>query len=95
MIQKNNLNLGMETETWKSHLTYTYDAVKYLWTVHNSVNERLKKEDNNDPSYPKSVFPSRDQCPKCYKANFENLKIGEDPFVKSELMMMKMMLFIF
>ncbi len=78
-------NFKMETENWKSHLAYSYDAVKYLWKVHNSVNERLKKEENNDPAHPKELFPSKAQCPKCYRDS-NDLKAGEPPFVSSEVL---------
>ncbi len=78
-------NFEMETADWESHLSYPYDAVKYLWEVHNSVNDRLKKEGNNDPMYPKDFFPTKVLCPKCYKDS-NSLKAGESPFESKEVL---------
>jgi len=41
----------------------------WLWSTHNSVNERLAKveaaHDAGDPVFPKSLFPSSKICPEC------------------------------
>lgn len=72
----------LETENWQNHLNEPYDAVKYIWYIHNKVNERLKNEDNNDPVYPKIQFPNKTQCSKCFK---ENTNANESPFIESEV----------
>lgn len=63
-------NFKMETKDWSSHLSQPFDAVKYIWEIHNRVNERLKTEKgNNDPKYPKEIYPNKSQCSKCYNAD--------------------------
>ena len=44
------------------------DAVEYLWKIHNGVNRRLAIDhaDDQDPVYPKVLFPTRVECSKCY-----------------------------
>ena len=53
--------------------------------VHNNVNKRLASDPttDNDPAYPKQLFPSIKQCPKCYipsKTKVEDLdsEFGEE-----------------
>ena len=75
-------NFDKETEGWESILVEPYSAVKYIWKVHNQVNERLQKEDKDgtsDPAFPKILFPSKSQCSSCYSTN------GEE-FVDSEVL---------
>ena len=59
-------NFRTETEDYIKHLSKPYDAIQYMWTVHNSVNKRLEKDESTDPYHPKIMFPSKSQCPKCY-----------------------------
>ena len=54
----------------------TRDFVLWLWTAHNEVNERLKKEEaslgTGDPKFPKNIWPSKRLCPTCYAAQDQN-----------------------
>jgi thiol oxidase len=65
-------NFANETKDWIENLKEPHDAVLYLWKVHNNVNKRLSLEENNDPSFPKIIFPSQQQCEKCYTKKLEN-----------------------
>lgn len=82
-------NFELETANFKSHLTNTepHSAVIYFWKVHNSVNKRLEKDITTDPAHPKIQFPSRAQCPKCYKPNVDSntVKDYESQFVLKEV----------
>ncbi|KAL8112217.1 hypothetical protein AgCh_019782 [Apium graveolens] len=48
----------------------TRDYALWLWTAHNKVNERLKKEEaslgTGDPKFPKILWPPKQLCPSCY-----------------------------
>ncbi|XP_074309411.1 sulfhydryl oxidase 2-like isoform X1 [Silene latifolia] len=48
----------------------TQDFALWLWDAHNSVNERLLKEEvtlgTADPKYPKTIWPPEQLCPACY-----------------------------
>ncbi|CAF1093850.1 unnamed protein product [Adineta steineri] len=46
-----------------------YEAVMYLWTIHNNVNKRLRGDVTEDPKYPKVQFPSKYLCPQCQIIN--------------------------
>nr|GEU35510.1 sulfhydryl oxidase 2-like isoform X2 [Tanacetum cinerariifolium] len=52
------------------------DFVLWLWTVHNEVNQRLKKTETSlgtgDPKFPKSIWPSKQLCPTCYTKHNQN-----------------------
>jgi thiol-disulfide isomerase/thioredoxin len=41
-------------------------AVLWLWRVHNRINKRLEMTPVTDPRVPKVLFPTREDCPKCY-----------------------------
>ncbi|KAG8086336.1 hypothetical protein GUJ93_ZPchr0010g10071 [Zizania palustris] len=45
----------------------------WLWSTHNKVNERLKKEEKDlgtgDPSFPKVLWPTNQLCPSCYRSS--------------------------
>lgn len=43
------------------------EAVLWLWSAHNEVNQRLAGDATEDPKFPKIQFPSIDSCPQCYK----------------------------
>ncbi|XXG65545.1 hypothetical protein AAC387_Pa05g3218 [Persea americana] len=51
-------------------LNTTQSFALWLWGAHNSVNERLMKEEaavgTGDPKYPKIVWPPKSLCPSCY-----------------------------
>lgn len=60
--------------------------------VHNSVNNRLAKDQlsQHDPAFPKIIFPSQKQCPKCYLPsvkNIDELADHESPWVKNEILL--------
>ncbi|KFK43764.1 hypothetical protein AALP_AA1G169600 [Arabis alpina] len=46
------------------------DIVLWLWSTHNKVNERLKKDEDSlgtgDPKFPKMIWPPKQLCPSCY-----------------------------
>ncbi|KAF3584273.1 hypothetical protein F2Q69_00026759 [Brassica cretica] len=46
------------------------DIVLWLWSAHNKVNERLKKDEaslgTGDPKFPKMIWPPKQLCPSCY-----------------------------
>ncbi|KAL0799597.1 hypothetical protein Bca101_054772 [Brassica carinata] len=46
------------------------DVVLWLWSTHNKVNERLKKDEDSlgtgDPKFPKMIWPPKQLCPSCY-----------------------------
>ncbi|KVH96230.1 Erv1/Alr [Cynara cardunculus var. scolymus] len=54
----------------------TRDFVLWLWTTHNEVNKRLKKEEasleTGDPKFPKAIWPSKRLCPTCYASQNQN-----------------------
>jgi hypothetical protein len=79
----------METENFVRYLSKPYDAVQYMWTIHNSVNKRLKNDESSDPLHPKSLFPSKVQCPKCYLPNVDVDKLAdhESPWIKNEVLL--------
>jgi thiol oxidase len=77
-------NFNKETQDWQNNLNKKNDAVLYLWKVHNSVNKRLSKEEGNDPMFPKKLFPSKQQCQKCYLDNENNQNTNSsNPFDES------------
>lgn len=59
-------NFRTETQDYIHHLSKPYDAVLYMWTVHNSVNKRLERDESTDPYHPKTIFPTKSECPECY-----------------------------
>lgn len=48
----------------------TQDFALWLWSAHNQVNERLKKEEDSigttDPKFPKMLWPPKQLCPECH-----------------------------
>ena len=82
---------------WKGnkHLTKIIINIKLNYSlilVHNSVNKRLANDFTEDPFYPKVLFPTRKQCPKCYRvlsnnsSSLANSKIQEPSWVMGEVM---------
>ncbi|EDW59920.1 sulfhydryl oxidase 1 [Drosophila virilis] len=50
------------------------EAVLWLWSAHNEVNQRLAGDDTEDPQFPKVQFPSASSCAKCRQAPASALK---------------------
>jgi len=49
----------------KDNVTSLDDAVLWLWSAHNEVNQRLAGDVTEDPKYPKILFPLKVHCPEC------------------------------
>ncbi|KAG7646375.1 Thioredoxin domain [Arabidopsis thaliana x Arabidopsis arenosa] len=51
------------------------DIALWLWSTHNKVNERLKKDEDSlgtgDPKFPKMIWPPKQLCPSCYLSSTE------------------------
>lgn len=60
----------------KSPFGKAQDFALWLWSAHNKVNERLKKEEASlktaDPKFPKIIWPPRQLCPSCYHSQSSN-----------------------
>ncbi|XP_030640958.1 sulfhydryl oxidase 1 [Chanos chanos] len=56
---------GMAAESMHSVNTLS-NAVLWLWSRHNRVNNRLAGALSEDPLFPKIQWPSPDQCPRCH-----------------------------
>lgn len=69
-------NFRAETSSYINHLHKPFDAIQYIWSVHNSVNRRLANDQSSDPYHPKVLFPSRTQCPKCYATSNVNTGVA-------------------
>ena len=41
------------------------EAILWLWEAHNKVNRRISGDASEDPTAPKIIFPSPDNCPGC------------------------------
>ncbi|CAF1366680.1 unnamed protein product, partial [Didymodactylos carnosus] len=50
-----------------------YEAVLYLWNIHNRVNERLHGEISEDPLHPKLQFPPIPLCKQCHKLDKDDV----------------------
>ncbi|KAJ0253441.1 Sulfhydryl oxidase 1 [Hirschfeldia incana] len=54
----------------KSPFKKARDVVLWLWSTHNKVNERLKKDEDSlgtgDPKFPKMIWPPKQLCSSCY-----------------------------
>lgn len=55
-----------ETRNMASELTHPNSSVLYLWHLHNKVNERIARDDTEDPYYPKAPFPTMAMCESCW-----------------------------
>lgn len=51
--------------TINSNVSSLDDAVLWLWSAHNQVNQRLAGDVTEDPMYPKVLFPLKVHCEKC------------------------------
>lgn len=41
-------------------------SILWLWREHNKLNLKLKEKSNDDPEWPKIIFPTFETCQKCY-----------------------------
>ena len=62
------------------------NAVLWLWTAHNEVNNRLSGDETEDPDFPKIQFPTTDMCTVCRKSNTNNHN-GEIDWDKTEVLL--------
>lgn len=53
------------TTSIKNNVSSLDDAVLWLWSAHNKVNQRLKGDVTEDPEHPKLIFPSKLNCETC------------------------------
>ncbi|XP_060850928.1 sulfhydryl oxidase 1-like [Rhopalosiphum padi] len=70
------MNMATTIQTNVSSLD---DAVLWLWSAHNQVNQRLKGDVTEDPMHPKILFPSKVHCETCYQN-------GTDMWNKTEVL---------
>lgn len=56
--------LGMATSI-RSNVSTFDDAILWLWSAHNQVNQRLAGDITEDPMFPKVLFPIKAHCEKC------------------------------
>lgn len=56
--------MGMATNI-KSNVSSFDDAVLWLWSAHNQVNQRLSGDITEDPMFPKVLFPIKAHCKNC------------------------------
>lgn len=59
----------MANRSMKAKVTNAQQAVLWLWSAHNEVNQRLSNDPTEDPRFPKIQFPSPERCPKCRDSN--------------------------
>ena len=64
-------------------ISHDGDAVLWLWEAHNLVNKRLTGSISSDPVYPKTMFPSYQVCPYCYKLATNESGVRIDGRVKT------------
>ena len=48
------------------------DAILWLWSAHNEVNQRLAGDSTEDPVFPKIQFPDEQMCSQCYRTSSAN-----------------------
>lgn len=53
------------------NVTSKDQAVLWLWSAHNEVNQRLTGDVTEDKNHPKIQFPAEDQCHVCHKKSGE------------------------
>ena len=51
------------------NVTYTNEAMIWLWRAHNIVNKRLAGDATEDPEHPKVQFPTQTQCRACFSGD--------------------------
>lgn len=57
--------MGMATSI-RNNVSSLDDAVLWLWSAHNQVNQRLAGDVTEDPMHPKVIFPLKVHCPTCH-----------------------------
>lgn len=50
----------------ESKLVNANSSILWLWEEHNRLNVKLRNKTNDDPEYPKQVFPNYESCKACY-----------------------------
>jgi len=70
------MNMATTIQTNVSSLD---DAVLWLWSAHNQVNQRLMGDVTEDPMHPKILFPSKVHCETCCQN-------GTDEWNKTEVL---------
>lgn len=53
------------------------DAILWLWTAHNTVNKRLRKDVTEDPIFPKIKFPSAEMCLTCRRRPLTSFNVND------------------
>lgn len=62
---KHFLEMSDRNGIW--HVSTKEEAVLWLWTAHNEVNQRLAGDATEDPAFPKIQYPSQQTCSQCYQ----------------------------
>lgn len=57
--------MAAKNKIW--NVTSKDNAILWLWSAHNEVNQRLSGDLTEDPEYPKIQFPTEDICNVCRK----------------------------
>lgn len=70
------MNMATTIQTNVSSLD---DAVLWLWSAHNQVNQRLRGDVTEDPMHPKILFPLKVHCETCHQN-------GTDEWNKTEVL---------
>jgi len=65
--------------TIQTNVSTLDDAVLWLWSAHNQVNQRLMGDVTEDPMHPKILFPSKIHCKTCHQN-------GTDGWNKTEVL---------
>ncbi|KAM3914892.1 sulfhydryl oxidase 1 [Leptodactylus fuscus] len=58
------------------------DAIKWLWSKHNTVNKRLAGDETEDPDFPKVQWPPVDVCPDCQIKDGNNVTWDEAAVIR-------------
>lgn len=59
-------NFEQDSIDLESRLVDANSSILWLWEAHNRFNLRLRNKTNDDPEYPKQVFPNYEACKTCY-----------------------------
>lgn len=63
--------------TIKTNVSSLDDAVLWLWSAHNQVNQRLAGDVTEDPMHPKILFPLKVHCETCYQSGTDEWNTTE------------------
>ena len=73
----------------ENRLVDANSSILWLWEEHNRLNLRLRNKTNDDPEYPKQVFPNFESCKTCYLSEPASVEKPEDldrlPWNKTEV----------